>query len=134
MRIKTTPLYIEISSENGITMSPLKQFLKIMELKHNIQLNRLEKHQPHIVPLWWILPFTHIARDPEAVIAEHNVLNRGILRIYTNGSGTDGHVGAAIILPAPILQNICTKRTEYMGRSTTSTVYAAELRGIVLTL
>jgi hypothetical protein len=50
MRIRTTPLYSEMDSENDTTQSPLKQFSNILELKHNIQLNRLEKRQPHIVP------------------------------------------------------------------------------------
>jgi hypothetical protein len=51
MRIKTTLLYLEIGSENDITQSSLKQFLNILELKHNIQLDRLEKRQLYIIQL-----------------------------------------------------------------------------------
>jgi ribonuclease HI len=132
MRIRTTPLYSEMGSENDTTPSPLKQFSNILELKHNIQLGRLEKRQPHVVPPWWIPPFTCIAESAETAIKQHDATESGTLCIYTDGSGINGHVGAAAVAPALHLDNIRTKRTEYMGRSTTSTVYAAELRGIVL--
>jgi ribonuclease HI len=132
MRIRTTPLYLEMGPENDTTQSPLRQFSNILELKYNIQLNRLEKHQPHVVPPWWIPPFTCIAESAEIAIKQHDATESGTLCIYTDGSGINGHVGAAAVAPALHLDNICTKRTEYMGRSTTSTVYAAELRGIAL--
>ena len=132
MRIRTTPIYSEMGSENEKALSPLKQFSNILELKHNIQLERLEKRQPHVVPPWWIPPFTCIAESAETAIKQHDATESGTLRIYTDGSGINGHVGAAAVAPGLHLDNIQAKRTEYMGRSTTSTVYAAELRGIVL--
>jgi ribonuclease HI len=134
IRIRTTPLYSEMGSENDTTMSPLKQFSNILELKHNIQLDRLEKRQPHVVPPWWTPPFTCIAESAETAIKQHDATDLGTLCIYTDGSSINGHVGAAAVAPTLHLANFRTTRTEYMGRSTTSTVYAAELRGIVLAL
>lgn len=60
MRIMTTPLYEEMASDvdSNKTQSPLNQFSNILERKYNLQLDRLEKRQPHIVPPWWIPPFT----------------------------------------------------------------------------
>jgi hypothetical protein len=134
MRIRTSPLYAEMapSENNNTAQSPLNQFSSILESKYNIKLDQLEKRQPHIVPPWWIPPFTRIAESPETAIKEHDATKPATLCIYTDGSGINGHVGAAAITPAPQLQGIQTERTEYMGTSTTSTVYAAELKGMEL--
>ena len=134
MRIRTTPLYAEMApSENSNTVqSPLDRFSSILESKYDIQLDRLEKRQPHIVPPWWTPPFTRIAESPEVAVKEHDATEPATLCMYTDGSGINGHVGAAAIAPTLQLRDIQTKRTEYMGTSTTSTVYAAELRGMEL--
>ena len=54
MRIRTTPLYEEMVSyaDGNTTQSPLNQFSSILERKYNLQLDRLEKRQPHIIPPW----------------------------------------------------------------------------------
>jgi ribonuclease HI len=134
MRIRISPLYAEMvpSENNNPAQSPLNRFLSILESKYDIKLDRLEKRQPHIVPPWWTPPPTRIAESPEAAVKEHDATEPATLCIYTDGSGINGHVGAAAIAPTIQLRDICTKRTEYMGKSTTSTVYAAELRGIEL--
>lgn len=131
MRIRTTPLYEAMapSENNNSAQSPLNQFSSILQSKYNIQLDRLEKRQQHIVPSWWIPPFTCIDESPEAVVKQDDATDLRTLCIYTDGSGINGHVGAAAIALMLQLRDIRAKRMEYMGKSTTSTVYAAELEG-----
>jgi ribonuclease HI len=133
MRIRTSPLYTEMDQpQNPNIHSPLNQLSEILDRKYKIRLDQLEKRQPHIVPPWWTPPYTRIAESPEMAIQEHNAIEQSTLCFYTDGSGIDGHVGAAAVAPWVHIEEVQTKRTAYMGISTTSTVYAAELRGMEL--
>ena len=144
MRIQTSPLYEDMAKGNvNMTRwtrkdrdehSPLDQLSSILEHKYDLKLDKLEKRKPHVVPPWWIPPFICINESPEEAIEEHDATDPETIRVYTDGSGINGHVGAAAIMPEPHIHGVPTKRTEYMGASSKSTVYAAELRGLVLAL
>jgi len=49
--------------------------------------------------------------------------------VYSDGSGYEGHIGASAVLPADN-----TRRLAAMGNAEVSTVYAAELQGILMAL
>ena len=135
MRIRTTPLSTEMAKPKSKTrhVSPLDQFSSLLEDQYKAPLNRLEMRQPHVVPPWWVPPLTRIDSSPEAAIKEHDAIKpHTALCIYTDGSGIEGHVGTVAVAPFIQTDNIQTKKTEYIGPATASTVYAAELRGIVL--
>jgi ribonuclease HI len=135
MRIRTTPLHAEMAliGDNGGN-STLDRLSNLLEKKYHIRLDHLEKRQQHVVPPWWTPPVTHIDNSAEEAIKRHDTTDSQTLRVYTDGSGIDGHVGAAaVVLNMPVV-DVLAKRTEYMGTTTTSTVYAAELRGIGLGL
>jgi ribonuclease HI len=67
-------------------------------------------------------------------VKQHDNIESGTIYIYTDGSGINSHVGAATVAPALQISGIRTTKIEYMGISTISTVYSAELRGLVLVL
>jgi hypothetical protein len=85
----------------------------------------------HIIPPWWKKPKIRI-NTPKAAEKNHEkdlINGNNAIRVYTNGSEIDGHVGAAAVC-------LATNQTKssYMGKNTTSTVYASELQDIILTL
>lgn len=139
MRIRTSSCYNnmaapEESSQGRHALSPLARFSSTLERKYKVQLDRLDKRLPHVVPPWWSPPLICINGSAEGAINEHDATEPGTIHIYTDGSGINGHVGAAAVTPTLQSEDICTRRTQYMATSATSTVYAAELRGLALAL
>lgn len=143
MRIRTTPLFDDMAVNEGNrergrplsdAVSPLERFSTLLEDKFGVPLNQLEKRRPHVVPPWWAPPIVRIVKTAAEAIEEHDAMEPRAIRIYTDGSGINGHVSAAAVAPDLQFDGISKKRTQYMGTSDVSTVYAAELRGLVLAL
>ncbi|KAM3533710.1 hypothetical protein MY4038_003025 [Beauveria bassiana] len=126
MRIRATPLFSDMAVIEGNQMrgyqlrdaaSPLDRFSTILEDKYG-----------------WTPPAIRVAKTAAEAIKEHDAMEEGTICIYTDGSGINGHVGAAAVAPDLQSNGFSTKRTQYIGTSDISTVYAAELRGLVLAL
>lgn len=134
LRMRTTPLDAELfpPGDNNNGKNPLDRLSDLLENKYHVQVRRLEERQQHVVPSWWIPPVTYIDRSAEDAIKRHDATDSRTLRVYTDGSGIDGHVGAAAIVLDMSVADVLAQRRAYMGTTTTSTVYAAELRGIEL--
>ncbi|KAL5371116.1 hypothetical protein PMIN02_013118 [Paraphaeosphaeria minitans] len=86
---------------------------------------------PFVTPPWQQGPKTYIDKDDETARERHDreTATGHDLSIYTDGSGIEDRIGAAAVCP-----HTGQTRSAYLGLSTTSTVYAAELYGISLAL
>ncbi|KAJ3560528.1 hypothetical protein NPX13_g9271 [Xylaria arbuscula] len=112
--------------------SPLKRIYQEVQRRREPTGLDQEIVPPYVTPPWWEGPTTRIGEDTEQAESEHQrelESGRNSILIYTDGSGIDGHIGAAAVCPM-------TKQTKraYMGRDTVSTVYAGELQGISMAL
>ena len=140
LRMLSCPAYNPLQvdpTDNG--QSPLHHHARLLHKHYGIDQAQLEYRRPHIVTPWWRPPQVIIDDSVEGATTRHNYISTqdSITCLYTDGSGIDRHVGsAAVTLTTPNIPDspILQQRTEYMGKDTEKTVYAAELQGIHLAL
>lgn len=137
LRIHASPLRSTLARRSNEgrrygLISPLKRLETHLKFK-GIEVNRLELIRPFAVPPWWQPPETRIAPDKDTAIKEHDLILRATplygpnsAVAYTDGSKTEnGGVGASAV----------TSRGNATARlNDQDTVYAAELKGILLAL
>ena len=88
----------------------------------------LETIQPFAYPPWWTP--SHIihlseSKDEAKCFHDSNPASDKTLRIYTDGSGINGHIGVAVHCP-----ELNETRQRYLGTEKEQNVYAAELTAI----
>jgi ribonuclease HI len=109
-------------------ISPRNAIQRVLDSIQGPSLKEQESIPPYITPPWWQGPKTYIEETADKAIARHRE-EQNALTLYTDGSGINGHLGAAAVC----ITN-GKVRTSYMGDENVSTVYAAELQGIALAL
>lgn len=139
LRIITAPTYALMRNTRPAFNKTLnwKSPLERLELRYAAQMRyppgvtSFEPKAAYIVPPWWKGPTILIDSNEDDTIRRHDVntlcRDRGVLDIYTDGSGIKGSVGAAAVAPAREMG-----RMAYMGTEDTSTVYAAKFQGIAM--
>ena len=119
-------------SMNRNRKAPLQFLFQELAKQTVVNLDTLEKIPPTIAAPWWIPPKISIHETKKEARAHHEGHRQrypDALAIYTDGSGIDGKIGAAAVAP----QQGRVKKV-FLGDEHTSTVYAAELKGIYLAL
>jgi ribonuclease HI len=108
--------------------SPRDAIQRVLDGRQGPSLKEQESIPPYVTPPWWQGPKIHIEETADRAIARHHE-EQNALTLYTDGSGINGHLGAAAV---------CVTngdvRMSYMGDESVSTVYAAELQGVALAL
>lgn len=105
---------------------------KTIQDRNGPNIQTQERIGPFVTPPWWQGPQIYIEETADKARKKHLDLMRqetAALHIYTDGSGINGQIGAAVVCPTTQ-----QTRRSYMGSDDTSTVYAGELQGISLAL
>ena len=113
-------------------IGPLQFLFKDLAAQSAVNLEILEKIPPIIAAPWWQPPTISIHKTKAAATCHleyHRILYPEAIEIYTDGSGIEHKTGAAAIAP-----RLGRAKKAFMGDDHTSTVYAAELKGIYLAL
>jgi ribonuclease HI len=138
-RIASSPAYKRIVANrahhrrrNQDLRSPLETAEEEFQLATDIDPQDMEIRAPFAVPPWWTPPNIQIEGSVLAALINHEkciALQPNALRFYTDGSGIDGHVGAAAVCP-----QTSSRCQAYLGSEKECTVPAAELVGLTLAL
>jgi ribonuclease HI len=138
-RIASSPIYPHIagkrahhSRQNQAWRSPLDLAEEGFLLNTGIDPQDLETRHPFPIPPWWRPPQIYIEKNPLDSMINHEkciAITPHHWRIYTDGSGINGHVGASATCP----QNQ-TQKQAYLGTDKEYTVPIAELVGLALAL
>ena len=111
LRLQCSPNYTAIIAPRDTVTNPKPErhppgfrspLMRLGRATKDTLLRRIEKLQPFVVPPWWEPTRTHIYDDAEAVRKAHSEIKRRYpndMRIYTDGSGIDGRIGAAAYNP-----------------------------------
>ncbi|KAG2000898.1 hypothetical protein GB937_010721, partial [Aspergillus fischeri] len=112
--------------------SPLERLERRLRGQLGVSPTDIETIEPFVVSPWWQPPDIAIAETREQALGEHRKVLAGVcgpstIIAYTDGSGTDKGVGAAVV--SPLGSRACR-----LGSLDSHTVYAAELCGVEMAL
>lgn len=81
--------------------SPLARQTAQIEARAGKLIAGLELKRPYIHASWDTLPFAVIAKDKLSALIDHErlIVEEPALRLYSDGSGIEGHIGAAAVSP-----------------------------------
>lgn len=109
-------------------ISPLENIRRCVRNYGWEEMNTLERVPAFLTPPWWQGPRIHIDQAEEANSRCEKTQHAAThISIYTDGSSVGSHVGAAAVCPAT-----GQSKSTYMGSSSSTTHYLAELQGINL--
>lgn len=115
-------------------ISPLEIVCRRFEKRFGYKIEHLKRTVPFITLPWWIPPTTEIALSKHEAKTRHNSIiqthdPQTQLIVYTDGSGINGKIGAAAVIPS---QNATLK--VYLAPACLFIVYFGELQGVAMAL
>ena len=137
VRMYSTPVYktvakdrLALTARSRKAKSRKKPLLEILEDIYEARyspLGKIKKLSPVTVMPDWIPPPTDILPRDRAVREWRRIYRKGEGIIYTDGSGINNKIGAAMVYGPTIFML-------YIGSSLFFTVYSAELLGILIAI
>lgn len=125
-----------VETGRGTRVPPLIQHTKVLCKRYDIDISKLERLILYVSTPWRHPPEIHIDNTLEEGISQYaGICARAVVTcVYTDGSCVDGKLGAAAVIlsnpssdPSPILH----ERSHHLGSDAQTTIYVAELNGIL---